>query len=113
MGYVTKISLETLMHMMQDMKVNDVIGLAASVWEEDGETEGEEWFAIQKIDLSKTDSIWQYWVIQYFGGYDSPRIISDYNEGEYLEDDLRKALKETELLKEDGVWIDRNDCKEE
>lgn len=108
---VMSITFEQLMRRMREMEIGDVIGLAT--WMDENTREGEGWFAVMRIDLSRVDQDSAVWVIEWFGGSGNPSIVTDYDNCEYLEDDLRKALKDKELLQPDGtVLIDENDWKE-
>ena len=102
---VPRITVEQLKKRMNAMKIGEVIGLACGVgWDGDPY----DWFAVKRIDLSDVDAD-SYWVIQYFGGSDTASIVTDYNAG-FFDEDLRKILKDKELLQEDGtVLIDTND----
>lgn len=103
---VTPITIAELIGRMERMKIGDVIGLACGV-DEDGDPY--DWHGILKIDMSKLDETANVWVMQYFGGSDTPRIFSDYNVGMFLAADLLKGLEECDLLNDGMVLIDVND----
>lgn len=114
MSKVKSITLYQLENRMKAMKTGEVIGLAQETWQVTDEPEdGMGWFGIKLIDLSGVDEVSMVWVVQWFGGSDSPSILSDYDNSYYFIDDLVSILKEKELLQPDGtVLIDENDWKE-
>ena len=111
MSKVKSITLNQWENRMKAMKTGEVIGLAN--WMDEDTNEGEGWFGIKLIDLSGVDEVSMVWVVQWFGGSDSPSILSDYDNSYYFEEDLVSILKDKELLQPDGtVLIDENDWKE-
>lgn len=99
---VVKITIEELMKRMDKMEIGEVIGLAN--YEDESCDEGGGWFGIKKIDLQPVQD-WQVWVIDWFGGSGNVTAMTDYDDGAYLESDLRQALKDRELIQEDGMVL--------
>ena len=103
---VERITVDQLIERMKKMECGDVIGLACGL---DNDYEPYDWFGILKIDMSKLDESSNTWVMQYFGGSNTPRIFSDYDDGMFLAADLRKGLEECDLLHNGMVLIDVDD----
>lgn len=107
MSETKHITVERLMNLMRKLEVGEVIGLAADEMD-DGTAES--WFGLMRIDLSRLDEESKVWVLQYFGGNDSPAILTDYDDEKFLREDLCLALTHRHLLQQDGkVLIDTND----
>lgn len=110
MSKVVRISIEDLIKRMEDMKNGDIIDLATDAFGEGDSFEGEGWFGIMKIDLSRLDDENNVWVLSWYGGSDYPRVFCDYDNGYYLSEDLVLALKDCELLQDNyTVYIDEDD----
>ena len=100
---VKSITIKQLIDRMKEMEPEDVIGIAGEM-DENGE--GSMWYGIVKIDLSMIYDGSNVWVLQIYGGFGTPGIISDWDDFDY---DMRKLLDDFDLLQEDGrVLIDED-----
>lgn len=103
---VNSITVQQLIDQMEEMEAGDVLGIAGEM-DENGE--GSMWYGLVKLDLSLIDEGSNVWVLQIYGGFGTPDIISDWDDLEY---DMRKLLDDWDLLQEEGtVLIDENDLK--
>lgn len=98
---VKRLTIAELAEAMEHMEIGETINIAGGF--QNG-TYGD-WYGLRRLNDDMWKSENKIWVLCYYGGGESIHVITDFDDGFYLEDDLVKVLSQECLLQEEQTVV--------